>query len=186
MCSADAPYSTSCYESTVPLALVFCFWCVTSVSMQELLSRYSDFLKQACTGKVAQLATAMYECSIADERMARHLYACIFPILWASLEQEEQMSLARPIVQLLTRVSDRQYEDSLQDGSSHIDSAAAALKVLPRAAWSGASPLHKPVACCCTCSAAQCPEMSDSALLFHVLTALCSHMILVSGTCCLP
>ena len=78
---------------------------------------------------MAQLATAMYECSIVDERMAQHLYACIFPILWQSLEQEEQMSLARPIVMLLTRVSDRQYEDSLQDASPHTDNAVAALKV---------------------------------------------------------
>lgn len=98
--------------------------------LQELISKYASFLRHACTGKVAQLATAMYECSIADERMARHLYACIFPILWASLEQEEQMSLARPIVQLLTRVSDRQYEDNLHDGSTQSDSAVAALKVL--------------------------------------------------------
>lgn len=93
------------------------------------MSKYAEFLKQACQGKVGQLATAMYECSIVDERMAEHLYACIFPILWSSLEQEEQMSLARPIVQLLTRVSDRQYEDSLQEGSAHADSAVAALKV---------------------------------------------------------
>lgn len=71
----------------------------------------------------------MYECSIVDENFARHLYSCIFPILWASLEQEEQMSLARPIVNLLTRVSDRQYEDSLSDGATHTDSAVAALKV---------------------------------------------------------
>jgi hypothetical protein len=99
--------------------------------LQELLSKYAEFLQHASKGKVGQLATAMYECSVVDEKMACHLYSCIFPILWASLGQEEQMSLARPIVQLLTRVSDRQYEDHLNDASSHTDSSLAALKVLP-------------------------------------------------------
>jgi hypothetical protein len=103
---------------------------LSRVILQELLSKYAEFLKNASQGKVGQLATAMYECSIVDDRMACHLYSCIFPILWASLGQEEQMTLARPIVQLLMRVSDRQYEDHLIDASPHTDSAVAALKVL--------------------------------------------------------
>lgn len=85
--------------------------------LQELVKHYATYLEKAANGKVAQLVTAMYECGCVDDRIARHLFVCIFPMLWAACEQQDQLQLARPVVHLLTKMSDRAFDEP---GSSEV------------------------------------------------------------------
>lgn len=79
--------------------------------LQELVRAYAAALERAATGSVAHVVTAMYECGCVDDRIARHLFVCIFPMLWAACEQQDQLQLARPVVHLLTKMSDKAFDE---------------------------------------------------------------------------
>lgn len=104
--------------------------------LQELVKHYAKYLHKAASGKVAQLVTAMYECGCADDRIARHLFVCILPMLWAACEQQDQLQLARPVVHLLTKMSDKAFDEpgSTEMHPSQVNRAVPSSKVCP---WPG-------------------------------------------------
>ncbi len=49
------------------------------------------------------LVTSLREYAGADPLVAYHLWVLVFPIVWASLTKDQQVSLAKPITTLLAR-----------------------------------------------------------------------------------
>lgn len=102
--------------------------------LQEMVKGYTGYLHKAATVKVSQLVTAIYECGCADDRIARHLFVCIFPMLWVACEQQDQLQLARPVVHLLTKMSDKAFDEPAapEMHPSQSNRAVASSKVPPR------------------------------------------------------
>lgn len=53
--------------------------------------------------RVRDLVLSLREYAGADPLVAYHLWVLVFPIVWASLLKEQQVSLAKPIITLLAK-----------------------------------------------------------------------------------
>jgi transformation/transcription domain-associated protein len=53
--------------------------------------------------RVHDMMQAVREYLHADSQMAYHLWVLMFPIVWATLEKQQQAALAKPIIALLSK-----------------------------------------------------------------------------------
>jgi len=68
-----------------------------------MLADHSTFLEEAGRLKVRHLVRALREVVYADSTVAYHCWVLIFPIVWATLQKENQVQLAKPLISLLSK-----------------------------------------------------------------------------------
>eukprot|EP00879_Flechtneria_rotunda_P005042 GHRR01005319.1.p1 GENE.GHRR01005319.1~~GHRR01005319.1.p1 ORF type:complete len:3477 (+),score=1416.33 GHRR01005319.1:1112-11542(+) len=71
--------------------------------IKQLLSDHLQFL--AATGKytVSNMMGPLREYAQVDPYVAYHLWVLVFPIVWATLQKQQQINLAKPIISLLSK-----------------------------------------------------------------------------------
>ena len=69
----------------------------------NLLKEHLEFLKMESGLRSESLVTCLIEQVQTDPLVAHHLWVLLFPIVWTSLEKEQQTGLAKPIIQLLSK-----------------------------------------------------------------------------------
>lgn len=74
-----------------------------SPEVLELLQRHAVFLEGAGRLKVSDMLSSLREYSSVDPSVANHLWVLVFPIVWATLEKLQQIQLAKPIINLLSK-----------------------------------------------------------------------------------
>ncbi|XP_042425801.1 transformation/transcription domain-associated protein-like [Zingiber officinale] len=74
-----------------------------SLTFDSLVSRHAHFLSEMCRLQVADLVTPLRELSYADANVAYHMWVLIFPIVWVTLQKDEQVALAKPMITLLSK-----------------------------------------------------------------------------------
>ena len=72
-------------------------------STSEMLRNHLDFLKKGSSLRSESLVSCLIEQVQTDPFVAHHLWVLLFPIVWTSLEKEQQTGLAKPIIQLLSK-----------------------------------------------------------------------------------
>ncbi|KAM3383848.1 hypothetical protein ACQJBY_008479 [Aegilops geniculata] len=75
----------------------------TSLSFDSLTTRHSQFLNEASKLVVADVMAPLKELAFADPNVAYHLWVLVFPIVWVTLQKDEQVALAKPIIALLSK-----------------------------------------------------------------------------------
>ncbi|KAI0530691.1 hypothetical protein KFK09_000238 [Dendrobium nobile] len=73
------------------------------LTFEFLLTKHAQFLNEMSKLQVADLVIPLRELAYADANVAYHLWVLIFPIVWVTLQKDEQVSLARPIISLLSK-----------------------------------------------------------------------------------
>ncbi|XP_020600148.1 LOW QUALITY PROTEIN: transformation/transcription domain-associated protein-like [Phalaenopsis equestris] len=73
------------------------------LTFEFLLNKHAQFLNEMSKLQVADLVIPLRELAYADPNVAYHLWVLIFPIVWVTLQKEEQVSLAKPIISLLSK-----------------------------------------------------------------------------------
>ncbi|KAG0495759.1 hypothetical protein HPP92_000450 [Vanilla planifolia] len=73
------------------------------ITFEFLVARHSQFLNEMSKLQVADLVIPLRELAYADANVAYHLWVLVFPIVWVTLHKEEQVSLAKPIISLLSK-----------------------------------------------------------------------------------
>eukprot|EP00955_Chlamydomonas_euryale_P114625 366292-Chlamydomonas_euryale.AAC.4 len=68
-----------------------------------MLTRHAEFLATAGELSVSDLMMSLREYSAVDPGVAHHLWVLVFPIVWATLEKPQQIALAKPIINLLSK-----------------------------------------------------------------------------------
>ena len=68
-----------------------------------LLSRHGVFMETVSKLKAADLIYPLSEFAQVDPQVAYHLWVLLFPIVWATLQKEQQLQLAKPMISLLSR-----------------------------------------------------------------------------------
>ena len=72
-------------------------------STDALLKEHLRFLKQESGRRSESLVSCLIEQVQTDPNVAHHLWVLLFPIVWTSLEKEQQTGLAKPIIHLLSK-----------------------------------------------------------------------------------
>ena len=70
---------------------------------EALLKEHLQFLKKESRIKSEALVSCLIEQVQTDPLVAHHLWVLLFPIVWTSLEKEQQTGLAKPIIHLLSK-----------------------------------------------------------------------------------
>lgn len=68
-----------------------------------MLQGHLEFLDEHTGLKSESLVTCLIEQVQNDPLVAHHLWVLLFPIVWTSLQKEQQTGLAKPIIQLLSK-----------------------------------------------------------------------------------
>lgn len=68
-----------------------------------MLHEHAAFLHKCGELKLRDLMFAVRECLHADPQMAYHLWVIMFPIVWSTMEKNQQVTLAKPIIGLLSK-----------------------------------------------------------------------------------
>ncbi|XP_074572437.1 uncharacterized protein LOC141828947 isoform X1 [Curcuma longa] len=74
-----------------------------SLTFDSLVSRHAHFLSEMCRLQVGDLVVPLRELSFADANVAYHMWVLIFPIVWVTLQKDEQVALAKPMITLLSK-----------------------------------------------------------------------------------
>ncbi|GLT44576.1 hypothetical protein SLA2020_184620 [Shorea laevis] len=74
-----------------------------SLTLDNLVSKHAQFLNQMSKLQVADLVIPLRELAHTDANVAYHLWVLVFPIVWVTLQKEEQMALAKPMITLLSK-----------------------------------------------------------------------------------
>eukprot|EP00963_Diacronema_lutheri_P006687 scaffold587_cov339-Pavlova_lutheri.AAC.11 len=69
----------------------------------EVVEKVSLFLNELSQYRVKDLIFPLRELAHIDGQVAYHLWVLVFPIVWATLSKEQQISLAKPIIGLLSK-----------------------------------------------------------------------------------
>lgn len=72
-----------------------------------LLKAHVAFLNSHSAVRVTDLMHSLLECAESDDRVAYHLWVLVFPIVWASLQKDVQVQMAKPIINLISKVANR-------------------------------------------------------------------------------
>jgi transformation/transcription domain-associated protein len=83
--------------------------------MQALVAGHVRFLRSTATLDVHDLVSSLMEVAEGDDRVAYHLWVLIFPVIWASLSKDRQLSLAKPTINLISKFS----EEVAQEAPPH-------------------------------------------------------------------
>ena len=70
---------------------------------RTLLSRHGAFMDTVSKLRVSDMIFPLREFAQIDSHVAYHLWVLIFPIVWATLQKEEQLQLAKPMIALLSK-----------------------------------------------------------------------------------
>lgn len=68
-----------------------------------LVSKHAHFLNEMNKLKVADLVVPLRELAHTDANVAYHMWVLVFPIVWVTLQKEEQVALAKPMIALLSK-----------------------------------------------------------------------------------
>ena len=71
--------------------------------VKNMIGKHSAFLEQTGDLRVHSLVRALRELCHADNTVAYHCWVLVFPIVWATLQKENQVQLAKPIINLLSK-----------------------------------------------------------------------------------
>ncbi|XP_022879771.1 transcription-associated protein 1-like isoform X2 [Olea europaea var. sylvestris] len=73
------------------------------LTLDSLVSKHGEFLNEMSKLRVADLIVPLRELAHTDANVAYHLWVLVFPIVWMSLHKEEQITLAKPMIALLSK-----------------------------------------------------------------------------------
>ncbi|KAK6924485.1 PIK-related kinase, FAT, partial [Dillenia turbinata] len=73
------------------------------VTFDGLVLKHTQFLNEMSKLQVADLIIPLRELAHTDANVAYHLWVLVFPIVWVTLHKEEQVTLAKPIIALLSK-----------------------------------------------------------------------------------
>ncbi|XP_047310383.1 transformation/transcription domain-associated protein-like [Impatiens glandulifera] len=75
----------------------------TPLTFDNLVSRHAQFLNGMSQLQVADLIIPLRELAHSDANIAYHLWVLVFPIVWVTLQKDEQVALAKPMINLLSK-----------------------------------------------------------------------------------
>ncbi|KAK9678784.1 hypothetical protein RND81_11G233100 [Saponaria officinalis] len=75
----------------------------TPLTFEGLVYKHAKFLSETSRLQVADLLVPLRELAHTDANVAYHLWVLVFPIVWVSLNKEEQVALAKPMIALLSK-----------------------------------------------------------------------------------
>ncbi|RVW51691.1 putative PI3/PI4-kinase family protein C1F5.11c [Vitis vinifera] len=73
------------------------------LTFDGLVLKQSKFLNEMSKLQVADLVIPLRELAHTDANVAYHLWVLVFPIVWVTLLKEEQVTLAKPMITLLSK-----------------------------------------------------------------------------------
>ncbi|KAM7251269.1 hypothetical protein ACFE04_023152 [Oxalis oulophora] len=73
------------------------------VKLDSFVMTHLQFLNETSKLKVTDLVVPLRELAHIDANIAYHLWVLIFPIVWVTLLKEEQVALAKPMINLLSK-----------------------------------------------------------------------------------
>ncbi|OMO57052.1 hypothetical protein CCACVL1_26034 [Corchorus capsularis] len=73
------------------------------LTLDSLVLKHAQFLNEMSKLKVADLVIPLRELAHTDANVAYHLWVLVFPIVWVTLNKEEQVALAKPMITLLSK-----------------------------------------------------------------------------------
>ncbi|KNA06133.1 hypothetical protein SOVF_183880 [Spinacia oleracea] len=76
---------------------------VVPLTFEGLVNKHAQFLNKMRRLQVADLLVPLKELAHTDANVAYHLWVLIFPIVWVSLNKDEQVALAKPMIALLSK-----------------------------------------------------------------------------------
>ncbi|KAG6555625.1 hypothetical protein Mapa_002860 [Marchantia paleacea] len=68
-----------------------------------VVNKHARFLNEFSKLQVADLVLPLRELAHTDAHVAYHMWVLVFPIVWATLQKEEQVMLAKPMISLLSK-----------------------------------------------------------------------------------
>ncbi|GAB2282828.1 hypothetical protein Dimus_017364 [Dionaea muscipula] len=73
------------------------------LTFEGIVHRHTQFLNETSRLQVADLLLPLRELAHTDANVAYHLWVLVFPIVWVSLNKEDQVALAKPMISLLSK-----------------------------------------------------------------------------------
>ncbi|KAG5241552.1 FAT domain-containing family protein [Salix suchowensis] len=73
------------------------------LTFDSLVLKHVQFLNEMNKLQVADLVIPLRELAHTDANVAYHLWVLVFPIVWGTLHKEEQVSLGKPMITLLSK-----------------------------------------------------------------------------------
>lgn len=73
------------------------------LTFDSLVLKHAQFLNEMSKLKVADLLIPLRELAHTDANVAYHLWVLVFPIVWVTLQKDEQVQLAKPMIALLSK-----------------------------------------------------------------------------------
>ncbi|GMH24561.1 hypothetical protein Nepgr_026404 [Nepenthes gracilis] len=73
------------------------------LTFEGVVHRHAKFLKEMSRLQVADLLVPLRELAHTDANVAYHLWVLVFPIVWVSLNKDDQVALAKPMISLLSK-----------------------------------------------------------------------------------
>ncbi|KAJ4844568.1 hypothetical protein Tsubulata_023584 [Turnera subulata] len=74
-----------------------------SLSFDGLVRKHAQFLNVTSKLQVSDLVIPLRELAHTDANVAYHLWVLVFPIVWVTLNKDEQVALAKPMISLLSK-----------------------------------------------------------------------------------
>ncbi|KAJ7563398.1 hypothetical protein O6H91_03G108600 [Diphasiastrum complanatum] len=72
-------------------------------TFMSVVNKHARFLNELSKLQVADLVLPLRELAHNDAHVANHMWVLVFPIVWATLQKEEQVMLAKPMITLLSK-----------------------------------------------------------------------------------
>ncbi|KAG2376186.1 uncharacterized protein HKW66_Vig0156600 [Vigna angularis] len=73
------------------------------LTLETLVHKHAQFLNSMSKLQVVDLLIPLRELAHTDANVAYHLWVLVFPIVWVTLHKEEQVTLAKPMINLLSK-----------------------------------------------------------------------------------
>uniref|UniRef100_A0A2P2JR38 Uncharacterized protein MANES_01G145600 n=1 Tax=Rhizophora mucronata TaxID=61149 RepID=A0A2P2JR38_RHIMU len=73
------------------------------LSFDSLILKHAQFLNEMSKLQVGDLLIPLRELAHTDANVAYHLWVLVFPIVWVTLRKDDQVSLAKPMITLLSK-----------------------------------------------------------------------------------
>ncbi|XP_075498359.1 LOW QUALITY PROTEIN: SAGA complex/NuA4 acetyltransferase complex subunit TRA1-like [Primulina tabacum] len=73
------------------------------LTLDSFMLKHSLFLNEMSKLQVLDLIIPLRELAHTDANVAYHLWVLVFPIVWVTLQKEEQVALAKPMIALLSK-----------------------------------------------------------------------------------
>ncbi|KAL9691830.1 hypothetical protein QQ045_012257 [Rhodiola kirilowii] len=73
------------------------------LTFDSMVQKHSLFLNEMNKLQVADLVIPLRDLAHTDANLAYQLWVLVFPIVWASLHKDEQVTLAKPMITLLSK-----------------------------------------------------------------------------------